>query len=114
MKRQHHISGKCYMAVSTHDLWWERVNSGLSDMWPMANCLTLKGSHIRAKDVLGCQDVCLGDGTVGQLIGSHNAYELLGAGSTDVDLELPSCLGLKIVFICVLSFIVSYSINEDC
>ena len=87
----HHISSKCYMVVSTHDLWWERGNSGSSDMWSTANCFALKGSHIEAEDVFGCQDVCLGDGTVGQLIGSHDADELLGTGLTNLDLELSSC-----------------------
>ena len=73
--------------VPAHDLWWERFNIGSSKVWLTAYRFTFEGSHVRAKDVLGSQDVCLGDGTVGQLIGGYDDVdELFGARPTNLDL----------------------------
>jgi hypothetical protein len=82
-------------------------------VWFASNGFTFKGSHVGSEDVFGCDNVSPGDWTVWKLIGGHDLHELFGAWSSDDDLKLTSTNSIKVVGICIVTFILGYRIDQN-
>ena len=63
--------------------------------------------------MLSGNDVCPGDGAIGELVRGHDLDEMPGAWASDLNLEFSSTNSLKVIIICVFTFILGYSIHEN-